>query len=249
MHSPSPALAATLHALHGEPDVHIVAPALDDLRFAFILALAPNVDPIIGAPGALAGERPDLLAPDIRTSPALSAAVASLIGTNASNGILPTWAKVAPTGWGVAHATALFDAVQRNRCPRRAAAALIGPCDASAALLSQTWDIAHTIQCWGQATPDTPTAWMDALKPKEYNRLLDALCAAPNTADFRLPCLPMLYATDIADTSCPSTPTLLSGTSQCAVGRPAHGYADTHRIHRPAERRARRHRVRPWRAS
>jgi hypothetical protein len=196
MHSPSPALAATLHALHGEPDVHIVAPALGDLWFAPILALAPNVDPIIGALGALAGERPDLLAPDIRTSPALSAAVASLIGTNASNGILPTWAKVAPTGWGVAHATALFDAVQRNRCPRRAAAALIGPCDASAALLSQTWDIAHTVPCWGQATPDTPTAWMDALTPTERDRLLDALRLVPESA---VACLPWLPEADAAD--------------------------------------------------
>ena len=147
MHSPSPALAATLHALHGEPDVHIIVPALGDLRFVPILALAPNVDPIIGAPGALAGERPDLPAPDIRTSPALSAAVASLIGrTNASNGVLPTWAKVAPTGWGVPHATALIDAVQRNRCASWAAAALIGPCDASIALLTEPWNIARAVR-------------------------------------------------------------------------------------------------------
>ena len=197
MHSPSPALAATLHALHGEPDVHIVAPALGDLWFAPILALAPNVDPIIGALGALAGERPDLLAPDIRTSPALSAAVASLIGrTNASNGVLPTWAKVAPAGWGASHAAALIDAVQRNRCASWAAAALIGPCDASAALLSQTWDIAHTVPCWGQATPDTPTAWMDALTPTERDRLLDALRLVPESA---VACLPWLPEADAAD--------------------------------------------------
>jgi len=198
MHSPSPALAATLHALHGEPDGPIVAPALGDLWFAPILALAPNVDPIIGALGALAGERPDLLAPDIRTSPALSAAVASLIGrTNASNGVLPTWAKVAPAGWGASHAAALIDAVQRNRCASWAAAALIGPCDASAALLSQTWDIAHTVPCWGQATPDTPTAWMDALAPAERDRLLGDLRANHDTAAICLPWLPEADAADI----------------------------------------------------
>ena len=248
MHSPSPALIATLRALRGETDPHIVAPALDDLWFAPILALAPNVDPIIGAPGALAGERPDLPAPDIRTSPALSAVVASLIGTDAGVTVLGEWAEVTPVGAGETHAATRIDAARRNRCVPWAAAP-IGSCDARATLLHASWEMTITLRHWGKMTPDHPTAWMDALKPKEYNRLLDALCAAPNTADFRLPCLPMLYATDIADTSCPSTPTLLSGTSQCAVGRPAHGYADTHRIHRPAERRARRHRVRPWRAS
>ena len=112
--SDSDALAGMRQALHGETDLRVIAPALGDQRFARILALAPGVDPVIGAPGALAGERPDLLAPDIRTSPSPSAAVASLIGTNASNGVLPTRAKVAPTGWGVPHAAALIDAVQRT---------------------------------------------------------------------------------------------------------------------------------------
>ena len=146
-HGPSPSLAATLRALRGETDLQIIAPALRDPRFARVPALAPDVDPVVGAPGALAGERPDLLAPDIRTSPSPSAAVASLIGrTNASNGVLPTWAKVAPTGWGVPHATALIDAVQRNRCASWAAAALIGPCDASIALLTEPWNIARAVR-------------------------------------------------------------------------------------------------------
>jgi hypothetical protein len=42
MHSPSPALAATLRALRGETDVHVVAPALDDIWYVRILALAPG---------------------------------------------------------------------------------------------------------------------------------------------------------------------------------------------------------------
>jgi hypothetical protein len=36
--------------------VHIVAPALNDIRFAYVLALAPNVHLVAGAPGALAQE-------------------------------------------------------------------------------------------------------------------------------------------------------------------------------------------------
>ena len=199
MYPPSPALIATLRALHGETDPHIVAPALDERQFARVLALAPGVDSVISGLGALAGERPDFLAPDIRTSPALSAAVASLIGTNAGACVLPTWARVASTGWGVAHAAALIDAVRVGRCRRWAAAALIGPCDASAALLSQTWDIAHAVQRWGQATPDDPTAWMTALTQADRDRLLDALRLVPESAVACLPWLPEADAANFVD--------------------------------------------------
>jgi len=65
----SPALAATLRALRGETDVHVVAPALDNLWFTRMLALAPGVDPIIGALGALAGEVPNVLPPPCATPP------------------------------------------------------------------------------------------------------------------------------------------------------------------------------------
>jgi uncharacterized membrane protein YeaQ/YmgE (transglycosylase-associated protein family) len=116
MHSSSPALAATLRALRGETDVHVVAPALGDLRFARVLALAPNVDPLVGALGALAGWLPNLLVPAVRDSPAFVAAIASLIGTDAGNDILETWAEVVPAGWGADHAAALIDAVRHNRC-------------------------------------------------------------------------------------------------------------------------------------
>jgi uncharacterized membrane protein YeaQ/YmgE (transglycosylase-associated protein family) len=116
MRPPSPALAATLRALHGEPDVHVVAPALSDQQVARILALAPGVDPVIGALGALAGKVPDLLTPGAIESPALHAAIAALIGTDAGDRVLPSWAWVAPAGWGASHTAALIDAVQRNRC-------------------------------------------------------------------------------------------------------------------------------------
>jgi hypothetical protein len=199
MHPPSSVLTATLQALRGEPNVHVVAPALGDPQFAYVLALAPNVHPVISALGALAGALLDFLAPVERDTSDLSDAVASLIGTDTGDYVLELWANVAPAGSGVAHATTLINAVERNRCARWAAAALIGPTNDAAALLHAPWGIAAAIRRWGQATPDHPTAWMDALKPTERDRLLDALRAASNAAYFCLPWLPMPYATDIAD--------------------------------------------------
>jgi uncharacterized membrane protein YeaQ/YmgE (transglycosylase-associated protein family) len=117
MHLGSPALAATLQALRGETDVHIVAPTFRDPWFARVLAFVPNVDPVVGALGALVSVLPNLLTPAECNSPALSAAVASLIGTEAGQCILPWWADVAPAGWGASHVTALIDAVRDNRCP------------------------------------------------------------------------------------------------------------------------------------
>jgi hypothetical protein len=185
----SPALTATLQALYGESDPLVVAPALGDIWFARVLALAPNVDPLVGALGALAGWATGVLSPAVIESPDLAAAVASLTGTAAGVAILGAWAEVAPIGWGATHAAALIDAVQRNRCASWAAAALIGPGDVSAALLHESWEIAIVIRRWGQTTPDDPTAWMDALTPTERDRLLDALRADPAAA-FCLPWLP-----------------------------------------------------------
>ena len=199
MRFPSPALAATLRALHGEPDVHVVAPALSDQQFARILALVPGVDPVISALGALAGELPDALPPHIPESPALSAAITSLIGTNAGKRVLTTWLEIAPAEWGTAHADMLIDAVHHNRCEPWVAASLIVPCDASAALLHKSSEIAVAIRRWGQATPDDPTAWMDALTPTERDRFLDALRHAPNTTARCLPWLPEELATPSAE--------------------------------------------------
>ena len=197
MRPPSPALAATLRALHGEPDVHVVAPALSDQQVARILALAPGVDPVIGALGALAGKVPDLLTPGAIESPALHAAIASLIGTDAGARILPWWAEVAPAGWGASHTAALIDAVQRNRCEPWVAAALIGPSVTSATLLRHVYDIARAVRYWGQATPDHPTAWMDDVTKAERDRLLDALRTTPNNAAVCWPWLPDAIAVDI----------------------------------------------------
>jgi len=54
MYPSSPILAATLRALHGEDDALVVAPALRDKENAHVLALAPDIDPVIRALGALA---------------------------------------------------------------------------------------------------------------------------------------------------------------------------------------------------
>jgi hypothetical protein len=78
------------------------------------------------------------------------------------------------------------------------AAALIGPCDASAALLHRPQEIADAIRRWGQATPDDPTAWMNALTPAERDRLMGAICAARSNAIRCLPCLPEERAAQIA---------------------------------------------------
>jgi len=197
-HGPSPSLAATLRALRGETDLRVIAPALGNWRFARIPALAPDVDPVVGALGALAGGLPDLLTPDECASPALSAAIASLIGTEAGNNILKAWADVAPVGWGASHTDALIDAVRVGRCSRGAAAALIGPTNDTAALLTCPDDIAHAVRRWGQATPDDPTAWMNHVTPAELNRFLDVLCPA-NIIAAR--CLPWLSAEHAARVS------------------------------------------------
>ena len=112
MHASSPALTATLRALRGETDLRVIAPAFSNRRFARVLALAPTVHPVVRALGAPAGGLPDILTPAECASPALAAAIASLIGTDAGRCVLPTWAKVAPAGWGASHAADLIDSMR-----------------------------------------------------------------------------------------------------------------------------------------
>ena len=69
MHPPPPALTATLRALRGESDVHVVAPALGDFWLTRMLALAPGVHPIVGAPSASAGECQTCFHPPYATHP------------------------------------------------------------------------------------------------------------------------------------------------------------------------------------
>jgi len=197
MHASSPALTATLRALRGETDLRVIAPALCKPQFARIPALAPNVDPVIGALGVLAGALPVLLAPAECNSSDLSNAIVLLIGTEAGNDILDAWVDVAPVGWGASHAAVLIDAVRCNRCRPWAAAALIGPSADAAALLYETWDIVRSIRWWGQAMPDDPTAWMDDLASAERDRLVHALRLVPGNAAACLPWLLDAIAADI----------------------------------------------------
>jgi len=141
---------------------------------------------------------PSLLPPGMTDSPALHAAIASLIGTDAGARILPWWAEVAPIGWGADHAAALIDAVRHHRCARWAAAALIGPCDASIALLTEPWDIAFVVRRWGQTTPDNPTAWIDSLTQTQRQQLLSMISSDSYTRASCLPWLPVEYAAEIA---------------------------------------------------
>jgi hypothetical protein len=198
MRFPSPALAATLRALHGEPDVHVIAPAFSNRQFARVLPFAPDVHPVVGALGALAGALPNGVPQHVLESPELSAAVASSIGTSAGDRILPTWAKIAPAGWGKPYAGALIDIANRGCCEPWVAAALIGPTNDAAALLRLARDIAVTIRRWGQATPNDPTAWMNTLSPEQQNRLLNALRHTPVAAASCLPWLPPEYAREVA---------------------------------------------------
>jgi hypothetical protein len=105
-----------------------------------------------------------------------------------------------PAGWGESHAAALIDAAHAERCPRRAAAALIGTTNDAVALLRAVWEIALAVQLWGQATPDDPTAWMNHLASEGRDRLMNALRVAPNDdAACCLPWLPEASAADIVD--------------------------------------------------
>jgi len=136
--------------------------------------------------------------PQPSSRPPLHTAVISLIGTDVGERVLEAWAEVAPAGWGAPHATALIDAVRDAHCAPWAAAALIGPCDTSATLLTQTDDIARAVRRWGQTTPDHPTAWTEDVRLIERERLLSALDDEPFVAASCLPWLPMGSAATIA---------------------------------------------------
>ena len=123
--------------------MRIVAPTLRKRQHADELALAKGVDPlIISALGAPAGGLADLLPSAMRTSLALSATIASLIGADAERHVLATWGDVAHAGCGASHAVALVSTMPHKRCESRAAA-LIGSTNDVAALLTWTDDIAH----------------------------------------------------------------------------------------------------------
>jgi len=186
----SPELDAAVRAVRGESDLDAVLPALDDWRLARVIACAPEAHHLVGAVAALHSGLPSALDPPTVADPDLHDALAHLIGTRAGRHALSGWAHVAPAGWGRAHAEALIDAVHANMCAAIAAAALIGPCDASAALLHDPYDASSAIRCWGPSDPAAPTAWAEALSPAERDRLLTIVHHDPFRIAFCLPWLP-----------------------------------------------------------
>jgi len=190
MHESCPAIAGALRAIRGESDVGVVLPAFGDLRLSRVIALASSAHAGIHAVAALCGKLPALLDARTNAEPELHDAMARLIGTREGGDALWVLAHVVPAGWGAAHARDIVTAVQNRRCAPRSAAALIGPDDEVAALLSAPEDIAFAVRRWGRAVPDAPTAWMDALSPQHRRRLLKIVQRDPSAIASCLPWLP-----------------------------------------------------------
>jgi len=188
MHDRFPELDAAARAIGGESDLDAIMPALDDAGLAQVIACAPEAHPLVRAVAALCGGLPSVPDPPTIADPALHAAMTRLIGASAGWTALQSWALVAPAGWGRAHAAALRDAAHSGMCAPGAAAALIGPGDASADLLADAWDIAFAIRCWGTSVPNDTTV------PAERQRLLDAAPSSPFARVLCLPWLPMEIA-------------------------------------------------------
>ena len=139
MANPHSSRDSAICAILGESDLDAVLPALVDLHLARIIALAPGAQRVVRAIAALYGQLTSLIAPSTVADPALHAALARLIGTAEGWNALRVWAEVAPAGWGRPHAAALIDASARRVSNHLDVAVLIGPCDASAALLHTPW--------------------------------------------------------------------------------------------------------------
>ena len=184
----SPELNAAVRAVRGESDLDAVLPALGNGRLAQVIACAPDAHPLVGAVAALCGRLPSVLDPLTVADPAFSDALVRLIGMPAGRAALWWWAEIAPADWGRTHAAALRDAAHSGMCAPGAAAALIGPGDASADLLADAWDIAFAIRCWGTSVPNDTTV------PAERQRLLDAAPSSPFARVLCLPWLPMEIA-------------------------------------------------------
>ena len=184
------ALDAAVRAIGGESDLDVVVPALEDWRLAQVIAFAPDAHHLVRAIAALCGDLPAALDSATIAAPAVHGAVARLIGTCAGRTALHAWAEVAPAGRGNASAAALIDAVRRSMCNAGAAAALIGPCDDSAALLHVPHDAAFAIRSWGQSIPNDPTAWTNEISAGERRRVLDAVQRVPSAIASCLPWLP-----------------------------------------------------------
>jgi len=205
MDAHSPPLAAALRILRGADDPDAVRAALSDPHLAHVVATAAHAAPHVRAIAALAWDLPSLLTRDDRADPDVHAAVHAWIGDPEGGAILRTWTKVAPGRWGHAMGDALCAAVRRKTCEPGVAAALMGPCDPSARLLTDPDDVAFAIRCWGIAVADTPAWWAPHLSAEERKRLLGVLRRDPLRLTMCLPWLPpeIVHRWTVADNAIP----------------------------------------------
>ena len=187
---PPPELIAAMRAMCGESDLNAVRPALGNWGLARMIALAPDAHPLVRVVAALYSGLSETLDPQTVADPTLHGVIRDMIGTPDACMVLGPWSHVAPDGWGRAHAAALMTSVLTRTCNPGAAAALIGPCDASSALLHDPGDIAFAIRRWGRSIPDDPTAWTEALGAAERERLCARMRSDPSAFASCLPWLP-----------------------------------------------------------
>jgi len=158
--APSPPIPTpVIRAMRGDSDMASIHAALHDRLRARALALAPHADRALRVVAALHSGLTALVSPQDVADPLVGDVLRRLIGDPRGKDILFAWAEVAPARWGATSAHALVDAIRWDACDRCTAAALIGPCDASAILLHNAYDIAFAIRCWGRAVPGNPLWW------------------------------------------------------------------------------------------
>ena len=191
MADPSLALHAAIRAMHGACDPIAVSTACRDWHLARFLALAPGVHPVIRALAAYTSYLPATMDAHACADPAIHGDVQRMIDSPNGRAVLAAWAHTAPAGWGAAISADLITAVQQGRCDAAAAAALIGPDDRSAALLTIPATIAFAIRRWGESGPTPPTAWIHALSQPQWNRLATAVQPDPYACAMVLPWLPL----------------------------------------------------------
>jgi len=190
MHAPSPEVIAAIRAMRGESDLDAVRQALVVERLAQIIACAPDAHPVVGAIAALCGDLAIVLDERTIADSDVHAALRRLIGTREGSSALAAWATVAPVGWGRAFAADRIDAVNHATWVWGSAAALIGPCAETAAVLQNAGSIAFAVRRWGQDDHADPTWWTSHVPIDEQERFVRTLIPFPSCLAACLPWLP-----------------------------------------------------------
>lgn len=198
MASPSsrvpPDLVAAQCAMRGESDFGAVRDAITSCHLRPVIAVSRRVHAGVRTLAAVLGGFSSLVFDADLTNPDVSDIFRRLIGACP---VPWQWAEIAPAGWGASVAGELYDAVRNETCSPAIAAALIGPCDETAALLSRPSDIVSVIRRWGLSDPGAPTAWTLRISPQAYNRIIRILTAgSPGDDSAIVDCLPWLPRDD-----------------------------------------------------